>query len=118
MSKLVAVRVPDDLLVMIDARGKRSPVIIEALRRHLQVEGSSAPAPAVRTGKPSLRIRTEQAGNVSAAQPEAISHREILASGSKAREVASKLDHLPRLGERCPHGWMSPLSCPTCNPRR
>jgi hypothetical protein len=118
MTKLVAVRIPVDLLAMIDAKGKRTPVILEALRRHLQSEGSSAPVAPRRIEKSAPCRRTEQASNVSAAPPATISHGEILASGPKAREVAGKLDKLPRLGERCPHGWMSALSCPSCNPRR
>jgi hypothetical protein len=35
MSTLVAVRVPDELLAKVDAKGKRSPVIIAALEAYL-----------------------------------------------------------------------------------
>lgn len=43
MSELVAVRVPDELVSLMDARGKRSTVIIEALRAYLQTETTERP---------------------------------------------------------------------------
>jgi hypothetical protein len=45
MSTLVAVRVPDDLLAKVDARGKRTRVVIDALTAYLSGE-QIAPAPA------------------------------------------------------------------------
>lgn len=56
MSTLIAVRVPDDLVVKMDARGKRSRVVIDALRTYLEGGTPSAPPTAKpASGKPRAR---------------------------------------------------------------
>jgi len=54
MSKLVAVRIPDDLLAKIDEQGKRSAVILSALQEHFgqQKPESQPTTPAPPPAKP------------------------------------------------------------------
>ena len=51
MSVLIAVRVPDDLVAKIDKAGKRTTVVLAALRHYLDAETPVEPAQRIR--KPS-----------------------------------------------------------------
>jgi hypothetical protein len=67
MSVLMAVRIPDDLAAQVDARGKRSAVIVEALRKFLG-EATVEPKPKLRP-RPGVTRETVQIGIVQYQRP-------------------------------------------------
>ena len=67
MSVLVAVRVPDDLAAKMDARGKRSAVIVEALRKYLG-EATVEPKLKLRP-RPGVTRETVQVGVIQYQRP-------------------------------------------------
>ena len=98
-STLIAVRVPDNLVALIDAKGKRSSVIVEALEL---LFAEAPPAPVVK--------RDVESGHA-ACDPEYSRPKPV-----KRPMITHKpIVDIPRphgvVGQKCPHGWMNAYVC-------